>query len=449
VLYIVLFCLVVALMLSSAFRMTQIWVDLRQLLIDLERSPVRTAFSRVKGLSWSFWRQGGEDAEWVYMSRALEKMGQLGSGSGSSASGLPPVSYFTKQIESFRARVKTLTATFSEPKAVVAADRSGLEVLASDVEAFRTRLKLGDPNPFLQSAADDLCRAAKTCVTLPDIEPNESVHSALAAVAGRLADVAAIVNLMTESMTALGGVGTIIKPWRTLQENPPLFSALDSFREYRKAVNGEKHEDDSKPKVVPRITLYNDVETAFRRLQEALAKVLGRALDVLESDWSKEAPQLVDYDSRDPGGRDKAEAPDPVGRQRQCLEEFIGLRYVAFIRGVLGHLRHVMIFLALSFSLVLASLNIYSFEPHQSLIWSFTLIFVVAGVMVVGVLMQLHRDPILSRVTGTTGNTLDIHFYLRIVAFGALPLLTLLATHFPSIGHYLLSFLRPSLEALK
>jgi hypothetical protein len=63
--------------------------------------------------------------------------------------------------------------------------------------------------------------------------------------------------------------------------------------------------------------------------------------------------------------------------------------------------------------------------------------------------MQLHRDPILSRVTGTTGNTLDIHFYLRIVAVGALPLLTLLATHFPSIGHYLLSFLRPSLEALK
>ena len=178
--------------------------------------------------------------------------------------------------------------------------------------------------------------------------------------------------------------------------------------------------------------------------------MLGSAWDVLEADWSKDAPQLVDYDSRDPGGRDKAEAvPDPVGRQRQCLEEFIGLRYVAFIRGVLGHLRHVMIFLALSFSLVLVSLNIYSFEPHQSLIWSFTLIFVVAGVMVVGVLMQLHRDPILSRVTGTTGNTLDIHFYLRIVAFGALPLLTLLATHFPSIGHYLLSFLRPSLEALK
>ena len=69
--------------------------------------------------------------------------------------------------------------------------------------------------------------------------------------------------------------------------------------------------------------------------------------------------------------------------------------------------------------------------------------------MVVGVLVQLHRDPVLSRVTGTTGNALDLHFYLRIIAFAAVPLLTLLATHYPSIGRYLVSFLQPSLEALK
>ncbi len=108
-----------------------------------------------------------------------------------------------------------------------------------------------------------------------------------------------------------------------------------------------------------------------------------------------------------------------------------------------------MIFLALSFSLALISLNSYSFEPHQSLIWSFTLIFIVTGAMVVGVLVQLHRDPILGRVTGTTGNALGLHFYLRIIAFAAIPLLTLLATHYPSIGRYLVSFLQPSLEALK
>jgi hypothetical protein len=136
-------------------------------------------------------------------------------------------------------------------------------------------------------------------------------------------------------------------------------------------------------------------------------------------------------------------------KQLNALEDFVALQYLAFIRLALSHLRHVMIFVAASFTLVLISLNIYSFEPHQSLIWSFTLIFIVTGFMVVSVLAQLHRDPILSRVTGTSGNSLDMHFYLRLVAFGALPLLTLLATHFPSIGQYLVSFLQPSLEALK
>lgn len=39
-------------------------------------------------------------------------------------------------------------------------------------------------------------------------------------------------------------------------------------------------------------------------------------------------------------------------------------------------------------------------------------------------------------------NALDMHFYLRLVAFAALPLLTLLATHFPSVGHYVISLLQ-------
>jgi hypothetical protein len=98
---------------------------------------------------------------------------------------------------------------------------------------------------------------------------------------------------------------------------------------------------------------------------------------------------------------------------------------------------------------VLISLNIYSFEPHRSLIWSFIAIFFVTGFMIVGALMQLHRDPIMSRISGTTAHSLDLHFYLRIAAFGAVPLLTLIATTFPSLGRYLASFIGPSLEALK
>jgi len=55
----------------------------------------------------------------------------------------------------------------------------------------------------------------------------------------------------------------------------------------------------------------------------------------------------------------------------------------------------------------------------------------------------------LSRITGTKANELGLTFYVRIAALGAAPLLTLLATHFPSIGRYVVSFLQPGLEALK
>jgi hypothetical protein len=106
-------------------------------------------------------------------------------------------------------------------------------------------------------------------------------------------------------------------------------------------------------------------------------------------------------------------------------------------------------FLAVAFSLVLISLNLYAFEPHDSLLWSLTVIFIVLGALTVISLMQIHRDPILSRMSGTTPNDLGLEFYVRIVSFGAAPLITLLATHFPSIGRYVASFLQPGLEALK
>jgi hypothetical protein len=136
-------------------------------------------------------------------------------------------------------------------------------------------------------------------------------------------------------------------------------------------------------------------------------------------------------------------------RQMERLEKFVALRYVAFIGGVLHHIRLLIIIVAILFTLILLSLNIYSFEPHQSLIWSFTAMFAVIGFMIVNVLREVHRDNVLSTVTGTKANELGLDFYLRVAAFGAGPLVTLLATHFPAIGGYLFSLLQPGLEAVK
>jgi hypothetical protein len=108
-----------------------------------------------------------------------------------------------------------------------------------------------------------------------------------------------------------------------------------------------------------------------------------------------------------------------------------------------------VIFLPISFTLALLSLIIYPFEPHRELLWSLTALFIVIGFIMITVMVQMDRDPILSRITGTLPNHLEFTFYVKIITLGIGPLIALLATHYPSISRYIVSFLQPGLEALK
>jgi len=172
-------------------------------------------------------------------------------------------------------------------------------------------------------------------------------------------------------------------------------------------------------------------ENAVNDAQDLLAATLNDVLDRLVVIWGNQ--------------RSTAE-----GRWRQkLLEKYAALRWFSFIRAVVARIRLLILFLTIGFSLALISLVIYSFEPHQELLWSVTALFIAIGLVVIIVLVQMHRDPILSRITGTKPGSLDSAFYGQLIGLGVTPVLTLLATHFPSIGRSLVSFLQPGLEALK
>jgi hypothetical protein len=419
--YELLFCLVVALMLAAGLRMMQIWTNLRRLLLELEGRPIRFAFSRFKALTWSFWRLGGEEIDRAVLSRAFEALTRLNAGLDPRESGAPDLAHFKNRISTWHVAIQEIRKTSEK-------ERSDLiEKLHEDVAAAKAMLSSADTNVFLKSAVDDVAAALDTNLDV---------------MGSRIEAAMMVIQLLEKSSAALHGVGPLIAAWRKVMDRRPFLAVVEAIREYSSK--------DSTSRGELSVALYNDVQVALRKWQEDLATIVGEAWNVLESRWRREASRLVDYERREALERDnKDDDTDVAWKQLRSLEEFVALQYLGFIRLALSHLRHVMIFVAASFTLILISLNIYSFEPHQSLIWSFTLIFIVTGFMVVSVLAQMHRDPILSRVTGTTGKALDVHFYLRLVAFGALPLLTLLATHFPSIGQYLVSFLQPSLEALK
>jgi hypothetical protein len=324
------FVLVVMLMLSSGLRLGQVWSELRRLLRELERSPIRHAFSRLTGESWSpIWQSGGQEDAWTNMSRSFEVLKRIRL-------------YSTSLDEQLRASI-------------------------AEAEKARTEIR----ELIYPPAGDQTANAVR--------------------------------------------------------QAPP-----------------------SKE-------LFRKLQEKFASIQTLLATVLNHALMFLQVEWDKAGSPghgTQDQDAKVEalaGGANQNSAPiksEDTGIV-PLLEQYVALRYVAFIRAVLGHVRLLLIFLAISFTLMLISLNVYSFEPHQSLIWSFTAIFAVIGVMAIGVLMEAHRNEILSRVSGTKPNELGWGFYARVISLGAAPLITLLATHFPSIGKFLLSFFQPGLEALK
>lgn len=130
-------------------------------------------------------------------------------------------------------------------------------------------------------------------------------------------------------------------------------------------------------------------------------------------------------------------------------DEFIALRCLAFIRFTLMQLRNLLGFITTGFILSVLAVNSYPFEAHHIISSSVVLTFLLLGVGIVLVFVQMDRDSVLSRISQTEANKLNRGFVVRVVSFGALPMLTVLASQFPSFSGFLLSWVRPTLEALK
>jgi len=146
---------------------------------------------------------------------------------------------------------------------------------------------------------------------------------------------------------------------------------------------------------------------------------------------------------------DRKKEGDKCSSLIQAAEEFVAIRYVALIRSVLVNLRYVMIFISIAFVFATIAWNSYPMQPHQLINWLFTTLLLCLGLGVVWVFAQMHRDPILSRITHTTPESLGLDFYIRIVSFGAVPVLTWLTYNFPSLGNSLLKLVQPGMEVMK
>jgi hypothetical protein len=186
-------------------------------------------------------------------------------------------------------------------------------------------------------------------------------------------------------------------------------------------------------------------------IEEGYAEFCTLLLDgLLEGYWDQrvgfvEDISLPDEDSQKNLKETTTSEPSLI----QLAEELIVVRYVALIRAVLINIRYQMLLVATVFVLALIAWNSYPFQPHAFIDWCFTLLLATLSVGFLWVFAQMHRSAILSRITNTTANELGVDFYLRIAAFGAVPILTWLAYQFPDIGGTLYKIIQPGLQVVK
>ena len=95
-----------------------------------------------------------------------------------------------------------------------------------------------------------------------------------------------------------------------------------------------------------------------------------------------------------------------------------------------------MTFVSGAFVLALLAWNSYPFQPKQWVDWTFTImLFGFLNPSLSGYLRRVHRNPLLSRITGTEANQLGGDFFWRIFAYGAVPVLTWVGLGLPSVSN--------------
>lgn len=175
----------------------------------------------------------------------------------------------------------------------------------------------------------------------------------------------------------------------------------------------------------------------FKALQQKLANVCGMTLNFLHEQWPGEDGPIANHRQEKPA------------KYVELAEEYVALVYSSFIMNVLLRIRTIIMCVSGMFILILFSINSYPFQPQSVFRVLVVGLFLLIGCVVGSVYAQMHRDPTLSLLTDTKPGKLGIDFWIKLAAFGALPLVSLIASQFPGVNSFLFSWLQPALEALK
>lgn len=189
-----------------------------------------------------------------------------------------------------------------------------------------------------------------------------------------------------------------------------------------------------------------------RRLENNLLIVAEQAAHHLESrEWSLGGYEVKSELLKKEDTKDalRVDPNDFIEAEPETIcGELVAYRLLAFINYVLWQLDNLVSYLSLGFLLLAIALNSYTFRSSTIIDWILVAMFIIMTTGIVFVFAQADRDAILSRITGTEEGKLDRHFFTHLISYGALPALVLAATHFPTVGRFFFSWVKPALEAI-
>lgn len=181
---------------------------------------------------------------------------------------------------------------------------------------------------------------------------------------------------------------------------------------------------------------------AYSRVQGKFANAAGSLIGGLMRYYPSH-PEIVRELDADAVKQAQKDVPQSV---RDIAEYFVNMLYMNYIITVLLRIRSLAAATAGLFVFQVLALNSYPFQPRAFLRAAMFLILILITACFALVYAQMHRDPVLSRMTDTKSGELGGDFWMRMLSLIGLPVVSLVATQFPSVGNFLFSWVGPLMK---
>ncbi|HEX6863403.1 MAG TPA: hypothetical protein VF414_11335, partial [Thermoanaerobaculia bacterium] len=156
--------------------------------------------------------------------------------------------------------------------------------------------------------------------------------------------------------------------------------------------------------------------------------------------------------SADPLPNDKDGKPVPRPREVEIreIEIYLAAQVVAYLRYVFAHLRYALVSATLCGLALLFAVSSYAFQPKRFLSFGIWMALLLASVMTLRAFVQMDRNGALSAISGTDAGkvSLDRTFFSNLFTYGGIPVLGVVLTQFPGVGHVFGGWLGPLLRVV-